>query len=177
MDPRLRKGDRVKVVRIVASDDVVVEFTRCFLGWVGVVIDDPVYLPYEPETGPLGELTAEGEVQVRFEQSCLKHGHDFGIFTIGEISKDFNDSELPEAVQHLDSEISELLQKHGVPKLGRWVYCKYCKLNVLPRLASFEALIQCSRCEAGLAPLRDVIPAGSYKRWETDLISAWRLRQ
>lgn len=175
MDSIVRKGDRVRIVRIVASDDVVAEYTRCFLGWVGVVPDDPVYLPYEPEEGSFGEVTAEGEVQVQFEHLCPEHGHDFGIFTIGELSKDISCSELPEEVQHLDIEMLELIQKHGVPKLGRWVYCKYCKLNVLPRLTIVEGLIQCTRCEAGLAPIRDVITAGSYKRWEADLGTAWRL--
>ena len=88
MSAVVRKGDRVRVVRIVASDDLAAEYTGCFLGWVGTVKDDPVYLPFTPEAGALGHVTAEGEIPVQFDHSCEKHGQDFGIFTIGELAKE-----------------------------------------------------------------------------------------
>ena len=69
----------------------------------------------------------------------------------------------------------DLIRQHGSPKLGRWVYCKYCYKNVLPRLSLLDGLIQCTECLSGLAPLKDVIVAGSYEAWERDLWSAWHL--
>lgn len=63
----------------------------------------------------------------------------------------------------------DLVARLGMPKLGRWVYCKYCYKNVLPNLAFFDGLIECSECKAGLAPLEDVIRAGSYQTWENNL--------
>ena len=63
----------------------------------------------------------------------------------------------------------DLIREHGVPKIGRWVYCKYCYKKVLPRLNFPEGLIQCTECIAGLAPLDAVIEAGSYAAWEATL--------
>ncbi len=54
---------------------------------------------------------------------------------------------------------------NGEPKVGRWIYCKYCYKNVIPQINYFEDLIQCSECNYGLAPLDEVIKAGSYKKW------------
>lgn len=48
-------------------------------------------------------------------------------------------------------------------KLGRWAYCKYCHKNVIPMVG--DGIVECSECGYGLAPLDDVIEAGSYKKW------------
>ena len=63
----------------------------------------------------------------------------------------------------------DLIREYGVPKLGRWAYCKYCYKNVLPRLNFTEGLVQCTDCISGLAPLDAVIKAGSYAAWEATL--------
>lgn len=63
----------------------------------------------------------------------------------------------------------DLIGQYGVPKLGRWVYCKYCYMKVLPRLNFPEGLVQCTECIAGLAPLENVIKAGAYSAWEATL--------
>ena len=59
----------------------------------------------------------------------------------------------------------DLINKYGKPKLGRWVYCKYCYKNVRPKMDFFDGLVKCSLCGAGLAPLNQVIEAGSYQKW------------
>ena len=66
-------------------------------------------------------------------------------------------------------ELLDLINKHGMPKLGRWTYCKYCYKHVLPMLSFSGGLILCPKCQSGLAPLKDVIKAGSLKKWEQDL--------
>lgn len=60
----------------------------------------------------------------------------------------------------------DLISKHGIPKLGRWVYCKYCYKNVQPKLDFDQGLVRCAECRSGLAPLDEVIKAGSYKKWD-----------
>ena len=50
-------------------------------------------------------------------------------------------------------------------KVGRWVYCKYCYKSVSPTLDYIERLVVCPVCNSGLAPLDDVIKAGSYTAW------------
>lgn len=70
-----------------------------------------------------------------------------------------------ERFKDMYDETLELLSRYGQPKLGRWVYCKYCYKNVQPILAFYDGLIECSECKAGLAPLDDVIKAGSYQKW------------
>lgn len=89
---------------------------------------------------------------------------------------DISFSELPESAQQEYNYILELIGKLGIPKLGRWVYCKYCYKKVLPRLAFIEGLVQCPKCEAGLAPLKEVIRAGSYKEWEERIHRGWEAR-
>ena len=66
-------------------------------------------------------------------------------------------------------DLLDLIIKHGIPKLGRWAYCKYCYKHVLPHFSFGGGLIQCSECGAGLAPLKEVIIVGSYKQWEQHL--------
>jgi len=78
-------------------------------------------------------------------------------------------NELPEPIQEKYNNLLDLIRQHGMPKLGRWVYCKYCYKKVLPKLAFIEGFIQCSKCGAGLAPLEEVIRAGSLQQWESDL--------
>lgn len=56
-----------------------------------------------------------------------------------------------------------LISKYGRPKIGRWIYCKYCYKNIQP-FVDFD-LIKCSECQAGLAPLDNVIICGSLKRF------------
>ena len=63
------------------------------------------------------------------------------------------------------AKIYELVKKYGRPKIGRWVYCKYCHKHVLPIVNYDEWLVQCSECDYGLAPLDAVIKAGSYEKW------------
>jgi hypothetical protein len=60
----------------------------------------------------------------------------------------------------------DLILKYGMPKLGRWVYCKYCYKNVRPQLDFNNGIVKCSKCGDGLAPLDEVIKAGSYKKRE-----------
>lgn len=67
------------------------------------------------------------------------------------------------------NELLDLIIHHGMPKLGRWAYCKYCYRNVLPYLSFGGGLIKCPRCGAGLTPLRDIVVAGSYQQWEQRL--------
>lgn len=56
-----------------------------------------------------------------------------------------------------------------MPKLGRWVYCKYCYKSVRPQLHLLDGLVRCSECGYGLAPLDKVIEAGSYEKWYDEL--------
>lgn len=66
-------------------------------------------------------------------------------------------------------ELLDLIIKHGMPKLGRWTYCKYCYAQVLPVFSFGGGTVICSKCNSGLAPLKEVIVAGSLKRWEQGL--------
>lgn len=68
-------------------------------------------------------------------------------------------------LQFAYDELLDLIIMHGMPKLGRWAYCKYCYKHVLPYLSFGDGVIQCPDCGAGLAPLKDVIVAGSYQKW------------
>ncbi len=86
----VKKGDKVKVVRLAATgveqhDPIVLERTSCFLGLTGTVETEPQSLPYEPEKGPLGRITAEGECWVEFDQPCAKHGDTGAVFTVAEL--------------------------------------------------------------------------------------------
>jgi hypothetical protein len=83
--------------------------------------------------------------------------------------------QLPEPVREEYNGLLELIHKHGMPKLGRWVYCKYCYKKVLPKLAFIEGVVQCSVCKAALAPLKEIVQAGSYRRWEEALKTTYRL--
>lgn len=67
-------------------------------------------------------------------------------------------------------ETRALMKRYGRPRLGRWVYCKYCYRNVKPELSVLDDLIKCGNCGAGLAPLRNVIEAGSYKHWYEGIV-------
>jgi hypothetical protein len=46
--------------------------------------------------------------------------------------------------------------------LGRWIYCKYCHMNVKPMLSGINQIV-CSRCEHGLTP--DFFVYGNLLRW------------
>ena len=81
----MRKGDRVKVIKIEAEDDTVREHVECFLGWEGIMEDDPTWLAHDPDAGPLGRVVAEGECVVQFADSCDKHGENWAIFTAAEL--------------------------------------------------------------------------------------------
>ena len=70
--------------------------------------------------------------------------------------------------------VLDLLREHGDPKLGRWVHCKYCYKNVLPKMNVPEELIQCAECTSGLTPLADVIKAGGYADWEAGISREYR---
>jgi len=70
-------------------------------------------------------------------------------------------------------EQDRLLEKHGVPKIGRWVYCKYCYKNVCPEINYQDGLIKCTECGYGLAPLGDVAKEGSYQRWHYKVELDW----
>ena len=60
---------------------------------------------------------------------------------------------------------ASLIEKHGMPKLGRWNYCKYCYRNVSISADLGEGIIICNNCGYGLAPLAEVIKLGSYQKW------------
>jgi len=77
-------------------------------------------------------------------------------------------SQYPE-LQFAYDELLDLIIQHGMPKIGRWVYCKYCYKHVLPYFSFADGLVQCTKCGSGLAPLKDVIVFGSYKQWEQSL--------
>lgn len=72
-------------------------------------------------------------------------------------------------LQFAYDELLDLIIRHGMPKLGRWVYCKYCCKHILPHFSFGDGLIQCPDCGSGLAPLKGVITAGSYQQWEQGL--------
>jgi hypothetical protein len=51
--------------------------------------------------------------------------------------------------------VSELNRFHDIAmslRLPRWIYCKYCRKNVLPALSPEWSIIICSECEYGLYP-------------------------
>jgi hypothetical protein len=73
-------------------------------------------------------------------------------------------------IMRLRQECSELIAKHGIPHVGRWVYCKYCYKNVCPVRDSWENLVTCGECGYGLAHYSDVIKAGSYEAMENERI-------
>jgi len=59
--------------------------------------------------------------------------------------------------------------------LGRWVYCKYCYKNVLPKLSGLNQVV-CSKCGYGLTPdffsfraLKRFLAGDDYDEiWEED---------
>jgi hypothetical protein len=63
----------------------------------------------------------------------------------------------------------DLIIEHGMPKLGRWAYCKYCHKHVLPYFSFGDDLVQCTECGTGLAPLGEVIKVGSLRKWREKL--------
>lgn len=67
-------------------------------------------------------------------------------------------------------------EKYAEPKIGRWVYCKYCYKNVLPVVDYLENLVKCSQCGYGLAPLDVVIEAGSYQNWYKEIVKKFKER-
>ena len=59
----ITKGTKVKVIKLMSDtadeyDQLVYEHTSCFLGKIGVVETEPVWLESEPEKGPLGQVVA-----------------------------------------------------------------------------------------------------------------------
>lgn len=88
----IKEGDRVRVVRLVSDtvqeyDSLTYEHTSCFFELVGVVKTEPVWLDYEPEKGPLGQVAAKGECWVEFDHPCKRHGETGAIFTVNELEK------------------------------------------------------------------------------------------
>lgn len=61
--------------------------------------------------------------------------------------------------------------------LGRWFYCKYCYRNTRPIIGADGSLVVCSRCNAGLAPLDQVMKFGSLAAWYADLCRRFALTQ
>ena len=83
----IKKGDKVRVVRIEAEDELTREHMSCFLDWTGIVGTEPTWLPYEPEKGPLGRVVAKGECWVEFSHPCTRHGETGGVFQVNELDK------------------------------------------------------------------------------------------
>ena len=83
----IKKGDKVKVIRIaVDADELTRERTSCFLGQVGIVKTDPVWIARKPGR-PLGELSADGECWVEFDHPCSQHNETSAIFEVNELEK------------------------------------------------------------------------------------------
>ena len=53
-------------------------------------------------------------------------------------------------------------------KLGRWFYCKYCYKSIRPQIG--DGVVVCPNCDAGLAPLNDVLEAGSLSAWYDGIV-------
>ena len=88
----IEKGAKVRVVRLKSDtieeyDPLVYEHTSCFLGQVGTVKTEPVWLDYEPEKGPLGQVIAKGECWVEFDYRCGRHGETGAVFRVDELEK------------------------------------------------------------------------------------------
>ncbi len=88
----IKQGDKVKVARLMSDtsneyDPLTYEHTFCFLGLIGTVKTEPVWLEYEPEKGPLGKVTANGECWVEFTTRCKRHGETGAIFNLSELEE------------------------------------------------------------------------------------------
>lgn len=81
---------------------------------------------------------------------------------------------LEETLAEVQDRQLDLISRHGMPKLGRWIYCKYCFKNVLPQLDFDGGLVRCAKCGYGLAPLDRVIECGSCQRWEEELLEVYK---
>jgi hypothetical protein len=53
-------------------------------------------------------------------------------------------------------------------KLCRWFYCKYCYKSIRPEIG--DGVVICPCCHYGLAPLDEVIEAGSLGVWYASLV-------
>jgi len=83
----IRKGDKVKVIRIAHDvDEIAREHVHCFLGQIGIVKTDPFWLAPEPGR-PLGLASANGECMVEFDQACPQHNEKSAIFEVYELEK------------------------------------------------------------------------------------------
>ena len=86
----IRKDSKVKVIKLVSDtaneyDPLTYEHTSCFLGQIGVVTNEPVWLESEPNRGPLGKIIAKGECWVEFGDPCKRHGETGAIFNTSEL--------------------------------------------------------------------------------------------
>lgn len=83
----IKKGDKVKVIRISAdADELTREHTTCFLGKIGTVRTEPVWLAREPGK-PLGLASADGECWVEFDDACSQHDERGAVFEVNELQK------------------------------------------------------------------------------------------
>ena len=88
----IKIGDKVRVARLMSDtaeeyDPLTYEHTSCFLGQIGVVKTEPVWLDSEPEKGPLGKIIAKGECWVEFDHPCNRHGETGAVFRVEELEK------------------------------------------------------------------------------------------
>ena len=60
------------------------------------------------------------------------------------------------------------------PRLGRWVYCKYCDKHTRPEVGPDYSLVICSVCNYGLAPMDMVCEAGSYRAYHDNLVAEFK---
>lgn len=60
-----------------------------------------------------------------------------------------------------------------VIRLGRWFWCKYCSRNIQPCIGADGSIVVCPRCDHGLAPVKEVIEAGSLRAWYERLEREW----
>ena len=86
----IKKGNKVRVVHVKSDtleeyDPLVYEHTVCFVGQIGTVKTEPVWLDYEPTKGSLGQMIAYGECWVEFDQPCKQHKETGALFRVDEL--------------------------------------------------------------------------------------------
>ena len=83
----IKKGDRVRVIRIAPdADKLTREHISCFIGQMGIVKTEPAWLAREPGK-PLGSASADGECMVEFDHACSQHNERSAIFEVNELEK------------------------------------------------------------------------------------------
>ena len=88
-DKVIRRGDKVKVIRIEALGKLTQEHVSCFLDWIGTVQSYPSEVTFKPEDdkGTQYPSVVEGECWVEFDRACKHHGETGGLFLINELEK------------------------------------------------------------------------------------------